>query len=79
MGKISGDLVYECVRFFKGQVYEWGRFRNIGSHTRTKIIPVTTPRPPTPPLAPPPHHPHTHTHTLPPIPEVAMAYWPTVF
>ena len=29
--------------FFKGQVYEWGRFRNAGSHTRTTI---TLPRPP---------------------------------
>ena len=25
--------------FFKGQVYEWGRFWNTGSHTRTKITP----------------------------------------
>ena len=29
----------EWVRFFKGQVYEWGRFWNTGSHTRTKITP----------------------------------------
>ena len=35
----SDNLVYEKVRFFKGQVYEWGRFRNTGSHTRTKITP----------------------------------------
>ena len=51
---ISDDLVYERVHFFKGQVYEWGRFRNTGSHTCTKIIPVTpTPPPsPTPPPAP---------------------------
>ena len=38
--------------FFKGQVYEWGRFWNTGSHTRTKFILVTTPPPPPPP----PHH-----------------------
>ena len=25
--------------FFKGQVYEWGRFRDTGSHTRTKWPP----------------------------------------
>ena len=31
-------------RFFKGQVYEWGRFRNTGSHTHTKIIPKLPPR-----------------------------------
>ena len=29
--------------FFKGKVYEWGRFRNTGSHTRTKIIPKLPP------------------------------------
>ena len=40
-------IVYEWVRFFKGQVYEWGRFRNTGSHTRTKITPKLPP--PTPP------------------------------
>ena len=38
----------------KGQVYEWGRFRNTGSHTRTKIIPVTPHPPPNPPMPPPP-------------------------
>ena len=32
----------EWVRFFEGQVYEYGRFWNTGSHTRTKITPVTT-------------------------------------
>ena len=32
--------------FFKDQVYERGRFRNTGSHTRTPIIPVTLPLPP---------------------------------
>ena len=26
------------VSFSKGQVYEWGRLRNTGSHTRTTII-----------------------------------------
>ena len=31
--------------FFKGQVYEWGRFWNTGSHTRTTI----TPKLPSPP------------------------------
>ena len=52
----SDDLVYKWVRFFKGQIYKWGKFRNIGSHTRTTIIPVTPPHPrthPTPPLPPP--------------------------
>ena len=41
--------------FFKGQVYEWGRFWNTGSHTRTKTTPKLPyhPTPPTP-------HPHTH-------------------
>ena len=34
--------------FFRRQVYEWGRFWNTGSHTRTKI---------TPKLPPPPRHP----------------------
>ena len=40
--------------FFKGQVYEWDMFRNIGSHTRTTITPPlqVTPSPPTPPLPP---------------------------
>ena len=35
---------------------EWGRFRNIGSHTRTKITPVIPFRPPPfpPPQSPPP-------------------------
>ena len=45
---ISDDLVYEGVRFFKGHAYEWGRFRNTGSHTRN--YPQVTPPPP--PLAP---------------------------
>ena len=35
---------------FKGQVYEWVRFRNTGSHTRTHSYPkVTAPPPPPPP------------------------------
>ena len=38
--------------FFEGQVYEWGRFWNTGSHTRTKI---------TPKLSPPPHPPQGQT------------------
>ena len=32
--------------FFKGQVYEWGRFWNTGSHTSTKITPKLPPPPP---------------------------------
>ena len=42
--------------FFKGNVYEWGRFWNTCSHTRTKITPVTPPRPhpPPPPTSRPP-------------------------
>ena len=47
-GSISDDLVYEWVRFFKGQVYEWSRLRNTGSHTRTKIIPKLPPPPSAP-------------------------------
>ena len=43
-GNISGDLVYEWVRFFKGQVYDWGRFWNTGSNTRTTITPKLHPR-----------------------------------
>ena len=39
--------------FSKGQAYEWGRFRNTGSHVRTKIIPRL------PPYPPPPQHTHT--------------------
>ena len=40
---ISDDLVYEWVRLFlKGQVYEWGKFRNTGSNTRTTIT-IPTP------------------------------------
>ena len=31
--------------FSEGQVYEWGGFWNTGSHTRTKITPVTPPTP----------------------------------
>ena len=54
---ISDDLVYEWVRFFKGQVYDWSRFRNTGSNTRTTITPkLPRPRSPPPPL----------THPLPP-------------
>ena len=35
--------------FFKGQVYEWGRFRNTGSYTCTKITPKSpAPPPPSP-------------------------------
>ena len=30
------------------KVYEWGRFWNTGSHTRTKITPKLPPPPPTP-------------------------------
>ena len=45
----SDNLAYEKVRFFQGQAYEWGRFRNTGSQTRTKITPVTTPPAPPPP------------------------------
>ena len=56
--KILDDLVYEWVSFFKCQVYERGRFRNTGSHTRTKIIPKL----PAPPLPEPLPHP--------PIPQV---------
>ena len=51
MVNILDDEVYEWVRFFKGQVYEWGSFWNTGSHTRTKI---TLPSPPPPPPPPPP-------------------------
>ena len=36
--------------FFKGQVYEWGRFPNNGSHTRT----IITRKSPTLPAPPPP-------------------------
>ena len=36
---VSDNQVYENVRFFKSQIYEWGRFRNTGSHTRTTINP----------------------------------------
>ena len=57
---ISDDLVYECVRFFKCQVYEWGRFQNTGLHIRTKITPKLRPPPPSTHT-----HSHTHTHTLP--------------
>ena len=54
-----GDLVYEWVCFFKGQVYDWGRFRNTGSHTRTKTkitpkLPFPLPSAPPSPLPPPP-------------------------
>ena len=52
----SYDLVYEYewVRFFKGQVYDWGRFRNTCSSTRTTITPKLHHRP-----APLPHETHT--------------------
>ena len=37
--------------FFKGQVYEWGRFWNTGSQTRTPKLPISYhPHPPPPPL-----------------------------
>ena len=52
---ISDDLVHEWVCFFKGQVYERGRFRNTGLHTRTKITP-TSPPPPHPLRDPPPRN-----------------------
>ena len=46
---ILDDPVDEWVRFFKGQVYECGRFRNTGSHTCTTINPVPAHTlPPTP-------------------------------
>ena len=53
---ISDDLLHKWVRFFKGQVYEWGRFPNTGSHTHTKIT-LQLPRlhPPPPPPPPPTH------------------------
>ena len=35
--------------FFKDRVYDWGRFRNTGSHTCTKIAPKLPPPPPPPP------------------------------
>ena len=41
---ISDNLVYEWVRFFKGQVYEWGMFQNTGSNTLTTINPKLPPR-----------------------------------
>ena len=40
--------------FFEGQVYEWGKFWNTGSHTRTKITPKLPSPPPPPPPPPPP-------------------------
>ena len=52
---ISDDLVYEWVRFFKGQVYDWGRFRNTD---RYHNYPQVTPRP-HPPAHPPPPPPPT--------------------
>ena len=36
----------------KGQVYEWGRFRNTGSHARTTITLYPHPLPPQPPPSP---------------------------
>ena len=50
---ISDDLVNEWIHFFKGQVYEWGRFRNTESNTRT-IITRKLPLPPRPHPLPPP-------------------------
>ena len=44
----------------KDQVYEWGKFRNTGSNTRTTITQLLQ-LPPAPP--PPPPHTHTHTHS----------------
>ena len=40
--------------FLKGQVYEWCRFWNTGSHTRTTIIPQVTSYRPSPSPTPPP-------------------------
>ena len=42
---ILDDQVYKLVCFFKGQVYEWGKFRNAGSHTRTTFTPKLPPPP----------------------------------
>ena len=51
----SVDLVYEWVHFFKGQVYDWGRFRNTGLNTRTTITRKLPAR------LPPPHALHSET------------------
>ena len=48
--------------FFKGQVYELGRFRNTVLHIRTTITPQVTPSPPLPPPPPPTPPPLSH-HT----------------
>ena len=46
-------IMYEWIRFFKGQIYDLGRYRNTGSHTRTKITPKSLNLPPPPlPLNP---------------------------
>ena len=42
-------IKYMNGRFFEGQVYEWGRFWNTGSYTRTKITPKLPHSPPPPP------------------------------
>ena len=42
---IFDDQVYEWVRFFQRPGYEWGRFRNTGSHTLTTITPELPPLP----------------------------------
>ena len=54
--KIKGQYMnrstfYDRVRFFKGQVSEWGKVWNTGSHTRTKIT-LKLPPPPPPPTRP---------------------------
>ena len=41
MNRSTFGMKYMNGLFSKGQVYEWGRFWNTGSHTRTKITPVT--------------------------------------
>ena len=56
----TDDLVYEWVRFFKGQVYEWGRFRNTIYWLEHPFhnYPIT----PSPPLPLPPPNVHTTEH-----------------
>ena len=54
--------------FFKGQIYEWGRFRNTGSHIRTtitlKLPPLPHPPPPPPTVR---HHQVVTSEHLSPI------------
>ena len=44
-GQYMNRSTFQTIRYmngsvvFKGQVYEWGRFRNTGSHIRTTITP----------------------------------------